>query len=84
MEMIRLDSETQYIDPKASGEKLESILDPLPAMLVVLSGERIDATQKTASDTAIDAVENGDFQGIEHIGTCHASHGGLLACANGV
>jgi hypothetical protein len=57
--MIRLDSESQYIDGETTGEELQPISNPLSAMFVAVPGRGIGATQKTASDTAMAAMEGG-------------------------
>jgi hypothetical protein len=75
VEMIAHHGKAKDVDPEMSRKELDAILHPLPAMLVVLSRDRIAATQERASYATIDAVIDSDFGGIDQKPAADPRHG---------
>jgi hypothetical protein len=72
--MVGEDGIGQYIDPEDRGQAFQSNPDPLTAGFVILSRDRIQACQKGTADTALDAVDDTDFVGIEQFGPQGSRH----------
>jgi hypothetical protein len=53
------------IDPKNRSQSFQTGPDPLSAGGVISTCERIIPSQKSTANTALDAVDNADFVGIE-------------------
>ena len=56
--MIGENGEKRHIDGEAGDEQLKSLEDPLAAMVVVPSGERIGTEQEGSADAAAPAVKD--------------------------
>ena len=65
MEMVREDAETEQIDPETTGKVLQTIFEPLFAMIVIHTRDRIVSQQEAAPDTPLHDVDDGDLVRIE-------------------
>jgi hypothetical protein len=72
--MVGEDGIGQDIDPEDRGEALESCPDPFAAGLVILSRYGVETCQEGTADTALDAVHDTDFVGIEQFGPQGSRH----------
>ena len=68
----------QTIDPKNTGEKLQSITDPSAAMLVGLAGEAVFSAKERLANASLDGVKDLDFPRIGNFIAWLARHHDLL------
>jgi hypothetical protein len=74
MKVIGKNRVAQQIDPKASRHAMQSVLQPLFAMVEVLSGDWIVSQQKASADASIDNVDDCHFARIKHFPSCQPCH----------
>jgi hypothetical protein len=74
MQMIAHHSEGQHVDPELSCEKLQTLLNPLLAVIKALPGVLVRPTQERATHAPIDAVVNADLVFINNVLPWHTSH----------
>ena len=64
----------QHVHAELPGQELRSVLNPLPAMVVVYTGNRVGSEQERASDAAVDTMINADFSGFEQKPATNTGH----------
>jgi hypothetical protein len=75
MEVIAHYGKAKDIDTELSGEEPHAVLNPLPAVFVILPGQRVFAAQERASHATIDAMVDADFGGIDQKPATDSWHG---------
>ncbi len=74
MQVVTHHGKGQHINPEHSGEKLQTVLNELLAVIKALPRDLVRPTQKRPPDTPIDAVVNPHLIIIHHKLTRHTRH----------
>jgi len=64
----------EQVDPELAGQEREPILNPLPAVVVVATGERVVSTEKRTTDAAADAVKDAGLGGVDQLFSRNPRH----------
>jgi hypothetical protein len=74
MKMVAHHGIAEHLDAHDSGEKLQPLANQFPALIVVFAGDFVVATEKRATDTAIDSVDNLNFLIRQNIPPIRSRH----------
>jgi hypothetical protein len=75
VEVVGHHGEAQHIDSEAAGQELQPLFDPELTVVVIDARQGITTAEKASSDTAVDAVKDGDFTRVKDLAPSDTSHG---------
>ena len=76
--MVRHHTESNDIDPKLPGQKFQPSLNPLFAVIVIVSADGIFPAEVRSPDTSIDTMVDTNSTFVDRVATGQASHEGTF------